>query len=153
MSRHIPRSILFALALMVGLSLAAGAYTYAQDSQQKGSVSGTIVAADGKPLVGLAVRLERTDPAGMGDAGGKRGKKAAGWDNGASQLQGQGKEKGVKVVGRATTDQQGKFLIQNIDPGAAILVGGNKNQGWLYAPVEIQSGQETKLGELKLVKQ
>ena len=140
--------------MALALALAGGAgWVHAQDPQAKGSVSGVVLSADGKPMVGFAVRLERTDPVGAGDgaAGGKR-KRTAGWDNGAIGLQG-GREKGVKIVGRAVTDQNGKFHIQNVEPGGAILVGGSKSQGWIYYPIEIMPGQETKLEPIKLAKQ
>ena len=137
--------VLAALALALALAGGAG-WLYAQDAKQKGSVSGTILSVDGKPMVGLAVRLERTEPMGAGDGATKR-KRAAGWDNSATNLQG-----GVKIVGKGTTDQQGKFHIQNVDPGGAILVGGSKSQGWIYYPVEIKPGQETKLEPIKLAK-
>ena len=153
MSRHVSRNLALFTALALALTLIGGGDSlYAQDAQQKGSLSGTVLSHDGKPMVGFNVRLERTEPHGVGEGATKRKNRAAGWDNGAVGLQG-GKEKGVKIVGKATTDQQGKFVIQNIDPGAAILVGGSKNVGWIYYPVEIQSGQETKLGEIKLAKE
>ena len=133
--------------------MAGGAgWLRAQDPKQKGSISGVVQSADGKPMVGLNVRLERTDPHGVGDGATGKRKRSAGWDNGASGLQG-GSEKGVKIVGRATTDQNGKFHIQNVEPGGAILVGGSKNVGWIYMPVEIMPGQETKLEPIKLHKQ
>jgi hypothetical protein len=140
-------------AIAVALALGGGAgWLRAQAAQGKGSVSGVVLTADGKPMVGLALRLERTEPHGAGDGAGSKRKRAAGWDNGATGLQG-GKEKGVKIVGRGTTDQNGKFHIQNVDPGGAILVGGSKNQGWIYYPCEIKAGEETKLEPIKMAKQ
>src|SRR5688572_12750628 len=106
MTRHVSRNVAIFTTLAIALTFASGdARLFAQDTQAKGSVSGVVLSADGKPMVGFNVRLERTDPAGMDDSGGsKRGKRAAGWDNGANKLQG-GKEKGVRIVGKGTTDQ------------------------------------------------
>src|SRR5687768_11339110 len=101
MSRHVLRNRLALTVLALALALAGGAGWLHAQNAQKGSVSGTVLSVDGKPMVGLALRLERTEPIGAGDGGGSKRKRAAGWDNGAEGLQ------GVKIVGRATTDQQG----------------------------------------------
>jgi hypothetical protein len=58
----------------------------------------------------------------------------------------------VKTVGRATTDQNGNFLFSNIDEGTFRLVAGSKSQGWIYQDVEVKANEETKLGDMKLVK-
>jgi hypothetical protein len=115
----------------------------------KGSLSGQVLGEDGKPLVGLALRLERTDPAGAG-GGGKQGR-FAGFDSGARGLQSP-TEKGVTIVGRTTTDKDGNFIFKNVSAGAAILVGGSKNQGWIYYPVVIEADKEVKLGQITLAK-
>jgi len=119
----------------------------------KGSVSGTVTAEDGKPLVGLALRLEQDIPMGMGPAGGTgRGKgKSSSGDSGATELQGK-KNPRVKVVGRAVTDASGRFSFTNLDEGVYRLVAGSKSQGWIFQDVEVKANEETKLEGLKLVK-
>jgi hypothetical protein len=146
MSEHtLRRSLMGSLALVLVVLAGAG-----WALQEKGSVSGQVLNADGKPLVGLNLRLERTDPATHEGPGGRS---VIGGQSGASELQSPGgQQKGIKIVGRATTDREGKFLIKDITPGMATLVGGGRNIGWIYYEVEIIAGQEQKLGEIKLIK-
>ena len=118
----------------------------------KGSLSGTVLGADGKPAVGLALRLEFDTPAEAGTPGGVRSKgKISIGDSGARELQGKPNPR-TKIIGRATADQSGHFLFSNIDEGTYRLVAGTRSQGMIYQDVEIKANEETKMGELKLIK-
>jgi hypothetical protein len=117
----------------------------------KGSVSGTVTAEDGKPLVGLALRLEQDIPMGMGPAGGRGKGKSSSGDSGASELQGKPNPR-IKIFGRTVTDQSGRFSFTNIDEGVYRLVAGSKSQGWIFQDVEVKANEDTKLEGLKLVK-
>ena len=55
MSRHVSRNLMMLTAMALALALAGGAgWVHAQDPQAKGSVSGVVLSADGKPMVGFA---------------------------------------------------------------------------------------------------
>jgi hypothetical protein len=143
-------SLAAAVVLMLSSLAAVHAATLLEG---KGSLSGTVKDDAGKPVVGLALRLEFDQPMGMNPGGGKthgKGKISVG-DSGARELQGKPNPR-TKIVGRATTDQNGNFLFSNIDEGSFRLVAGNKAQGWIYQDVEVKANEETKLGEMKLVK-
>jgi hypothetical protein len=151
MSNRILRHIGLSIAVVALLAL-SGEWLHAQAPQGKGSVSGTILTEDGKPAASLSVQLKRTIPIALPDApGGRRKGRTSGWDSGATGLQGD-KQGGEKTIGRATTDANGKFKIENIDSGAANLVAGSKSMGWLYYPVVIEPNKNVDIGEIKLAK-
>ena len=114
----------------------------------KGSVSGRVLMSDGKPAA-ISLRLEQTVP--MGVDKGDRKPRASWIDSGATTLQGE-RQGNVKIVARVTTDKEGKFTIPNLEQGAYTLVGGSKSLGWIYYPVEVEAGKETKLGDITLTK-
>ena len=120
----------------------------------KGSLGGTVMTHDGKPAVGLTLKLEQTKPMGIrGGKGSGKGKSGFGNGSGANGLQGDdGSGGNVKIVARATTDQNGKFTMPNLEVGAYTLVAGNKNMGWIYYPVTIEKDKETRIDDLKLTK-
>ena len=100
-------------------------------SKNRAWVSGTILGADGKPAVGVVVRAEKNEPMGMG--GGPQ------------------KDTGPKDY-KATTDENGNFVIKEMHINAYLLVVGNNEIGWIYQELPVAAGQETKLGTLKLTK-
>ena len=152
MSMQSLRNISLGVTIVALLAL-SGQWLHAQEPQGKGSVSGTIQTDDGKPAASLNVQLKRTVPIAMPDApGGRRKGRTSGWDSGASGLQSGDKQGGEKTIGRATTDANGKFKIDNIEAGAANLVAGSKALGWLYYPVVIEANKNVDIGEIKLAK-
>ena len=120
------------LALSISLLLFTPASRAAADDD-KGSIRGTVTDDAGKPVVGLALRLEQDQPI---DARGKGG----------------GKPGSTKILARVPTDRQGNFTMQSLPAGTYRLVGGSQNAGWIYVDVTVTAGKETKLGELKLAK-
>jgi hypothetical protein len=71
---------------VLGIFAAAGA---AGLLEGKGSLSGTVLGVDGKPAVGLQLRLEFDTPAEAGQPGSSRSKgKISIGDSGARELQG-----------------------------------------------------------------
>jgi hypothetical protein len=148
------KSLTYSLVAMLVLVLGSWATVHATTLLEgKGSISGTVKSDDGKPVVGLALRLEQDVPIGMNPGGrGKAGKgKVSVGDSGARELQGK-PNPNVKIVGRATTDQNGNFMFSNIDEGTYRLVAGSKQQGWIYQDVEVKPNEENKLGDMKLIK-
>jgi protocatechuate 3,4-dioxygenase beta subunit len=103
----------------------------AERAPGKGSISGTVKDGNGKPVVGLQLRLEVDDPVGARRGSGKGG---------------------TRIVARATTDQNGNFSFTDLEPGNYRLVAGSKQQGWIYQDVEVRADDQTKLGDLKLTK-
>lgn len=100
----------------------------------EGWVSGTVLDVEGKIMVGLEVRAERQEPMGMG---GGRGPAQSRWP---------------KVV-NTTTDEEGYFLLTDLQPEKEyIVVGGNNEIGWVYEIAMIEAGKEKKFGQLKMVK-
>jgi hypothetical protein len=134
--------ILLAMLLAIGF---VGIDAIFAQSEGKGSVSGRVLDDAGKPLAGLALRLERFTPMGVGGDRGKRGR-STGLGSGATELQ------GLKVIARATTDQNGNFSMANVEAGGATLIAGNQKIGWIYHELNIEANKETKLGDLKLTK-
>jgi len=148
--KHKRLSLFTALALLGAVAL-VGTAAASTLLEGKGSVSGTVKAEDGKPVIGLLIKLEQDIPMTAGTRGGSKGKgKSSFGDSGASELQ--TKKPRKKILGQTTTDQNGKFSFTNIDEGAARLVAGNRNLGWIYQDVEIKANENTDVGELKLIK-
>jgi len=104
----------------------------ATPSKNRAWVSGTILSTDGKPAVGVVVRVEKQEPMGMGGGGG-------------------GKDTGPKEY-RATTDENGRFLIKEMYINPYLIVAGNNDVGWIYQELTVTAGQEVKLGTVKLTK-
>ncbi len=115
----------------------------------KGTLTGTVQTHEGKPAVGLTLKLVQDIPIDMRRPGGKRKGTGLG-DGDATGLQG-GKER-VKTIAQATTDQNGKFTMQNIPEGTYRLEAGNKNMGWIYQDVTIEANKTAELNDLKLAK-
>jgi hypothetical protein len=105
----------------------------ATPSKNRAWVSGTILGTDGKPAVGVVVRVEKQEPMGMGGPGPG------------------GKDTGPKEY-RATTDDNGNFLIKEMYINPYLIVAGNNDVGWIYQDLPVTAGQETKLGTVKLTK-
>jgi hypothetical protein len=104
----------------------------AKPKKDEGWVSGIVLSVEGKPMVAMEVRAERTEPMSMG-GGGPRNRRP----------------KEVKT----TTDDFGAFLFMDLEPNKEyILVGGSNEIGWVYQPVNIEAGKEVQLGEIKMVK-
>ena len=137
-----------AMSLVVVAVLALFAQV-AQAEGGKGNLTGTVQTADGKPAVGLMLKLVQDIPFDMRRPGGK-GKSTGLGDTGATNLQG-GKER-TKTVAQATTDASGKFTMQNVPEGAYRLEAGNKNMGWIYQDVNIEPNKTVELNDLKLAK-
>jgi hypothetical protein len=104
----------------------------ATPSKNRAWVSGTILGTDGKPAVGVLIRVEKQEPMGMGGGPG-------------------GKDTGPKEY-RATTDDNGNFLIKEMFINPYIIIAGNNDVGWIYQELPVNAGQETKLGAVKLTK-
>jgi len=136
------------LCVVAGLLAWAAGSAVAASMVEKGSLSGRVLMSDGKPAA-IALRLEQTVP--MGVDKGDRKPRASWIDSGATGLQGE-RQGNVKIVARVTTDKEGKFTIPNLEQGAYTLVGGSKAIGWIYYPVEVEAGKETKLGDITLTK-
>ena len=114
----------------------------------KGNLSGTVQTADGKPAVGLNLKLVKDMPIDMRRPGKKRG---TGIGDGAANGLQAGKER-TKTVAQATTDQNGKFTMQNVPEGTYRLEAGNKNMGWIYQDVTVKPNETLQLNDLKLAK-
>ena len=147
MSRRALSSVV-SVCVVAALLAWAAAPVVAAAMAEKGSISGRVLMSDGKPAQ-IPLRLEQTVPMGM-DKGDR--KPRASWiGSGATELQGE-KQGNVKIIARVTPDKDGKFAIPNLEQGAYTLVGGNKSVGWIYYPVDVEAGKETKLGDITLTK-
>ena len=104
----------------------------ASPSKNRAWVSGTILSTEGKPAVGVLVRVEKQEPMGMGGGPG-------------------GKDTGPKEY-RATTDDNGNFLIKEMYINPYMIIAGNNDVGWIYQELAVTAGQEAKLGTVKLTK-
>ncbi len=118
---------------------------------EKGQLAGTVMTADGKPAVGLVINLIKDIPRQMNRPGGGSGTRGAGPESGAVDLQGKPAPRS-KVIAKATCDEQGKFVMQNVDVGGYRLEAGNQNIGWIYQDVAIEPNKTLELNDLKLVK-
>ena len=142
--------IVASLVVVAALALIAQVSSAALD-EGKGTLSGTVQTHDGKPCVGLTLKLVQDIPIDMRRPGGGKGKSTGFDGSGATDLQGAPKQR-IKQVGQATTDAQGKFTMQNIPAGSYRLEAGNKNMGWIYQDVTIEASKTTELNDLKLAK-
>lgn len=113
------------LALTISLLLLIPAIPVAA-ADEKGSLSGTVRDNAGSAVAGLAIRLVQQD--------------------------GQGQNRKVKIVGRATTDGQGRFRIEQVAPGRYRIEAGSKSVGWIFQELEIEAGKELKLDDLQLAR-
>jgi hypothetical protein len=135
------------VSLVVVAALALLAQTSYAALAGKGNITGTIQTTDGKPAVGLVVKLVKDLPRDIRRPGSKG--KSSGFDSGASGLQAQAR---TKIVSQATCDAQGKFTMQNVEPGGYRLEAGNRNMGWIYYDVEVEADKTVELNDLKLTK-
>ena len=145
--------VLVALAVVLSLNTV----TRAQDSQETGSVSGTVVDKEGNVVEGAMVRLMKPMQRGRGPADkpaiegtpsqqlaenpakpGKPGKAAPGKPGDRP-----------KPVATATTDADGKFTMNDVPAGDYMVVAMVRGQGAARQPVTVKAG-ETATAELKL---
>jgi hypothetical protein len=110
-------------------------------AEQLGSISGSVIDAEGKAAVGLALRLEQVSHISVKPPGGNLKHKT---------MQPLQTKPAAPPVATATTDAQGKFSMTQIKPGSYRLVGGNNSIGWIFQDVTVEAGKEIKL-DLKLV--
>ena len=111
-------------------------------AEQVGSITGSVVDADGKAVAGLELRLERVSHISVKPPGGNLKHKIV------QPLQ---TRPTTSPVATTTTDAQGKFMMTEIRPGSYRLVGGSQAIGWIIQNLTVEAGKETKLN-LKLVK-
>src|SRR4051812_30518139 len=115
------------LALAVMFNVSTKTASAADDSAAKGTVSGTVVGADDKPVSGTLVRLfhpmEKGERKGAkSDA--KAEKKSDGSDTKAAGEKGAKGDKGDKPVpvATATTDKDGKFEMKDVPVGKYMVM-------------------------------
>jgi len=139
-----------ATLVALGIFAMLGQVAYALQ-EGKGNLTGTVLTADGKPAVGLNVKIVKDIPRDMRRPGSKG--KSTGLDHtgGAEGLQAKGGPR-TKVVAQATCDQNGKFSMNNIEAGSYRLEAGSKGQGWIYQDVGIEAGKTVEMNDLKLAK-
>ena len=141
--------IVASLVVVAALALLAQVGSAALQ-EGKGNISGTVQTHDGKPAVGINLKLVQDIPIDMRRPGGGKGKSTGLDDSGATGLQG-GKPR-TKQFAQATTDAQGKFTMNNVPAGTYRLEAGNKNMGWIYQDVTVEANKTTELNDLKLAK-
>lgn len=108
-----------ALGLLVGLSA-----TKAVAEDAKGSVSGTVTGADGKPAADVTVRLMAAPAKGE--------KKAA-------EASGE-KPKRPAAIAEGKTDESGKFELKDVPAGAYVVAAGSKTAGMGREKVTVTAG-------------
>ena len=151
MSKSPVGRIIASLVVVAALTLLAQVGSAAlQDG--KGTISGTVQTHDGKPAVGLNLKLVQDIPIDMRRPGGGKGKgRSTGLDDGGATGLQSGKPR-TKTIAQATTDAQGKFTMNNVPAGTYRLEAGNKNMGWIYQDVTVEANKTTELNDLKLAK-
>jgi protocatechuate 3,4-dioxygenase beta subunit len=133
-----------ALGLMLGLAIKVKA----EEAKATGTVSGTVVDKDGKPVANASVGVFTADMAHKHQAD----KKAEGAETDKNKA---GKEKGEKAkpVAEATTDSEGKYTIKDVPAGDYVVRVNVKGQGRAVQKVTVKAGESTtadlKLGETK----
>lgn len=113
-----------ALGLMLGLGV-----TKAVAEDAKGSVSGTVTGADGKPAADVNVRVVAAPAKGekkAADASGEKPKKAA-------------------PVAEGKTDENGKFDLKDVPAGSYVVQAGSKAAGMGREKVTVTAGANAEV--------
>lgn len=127
----------FSIFFLASLSAPQAAHAQAAG---KGNVDGTVVDAAGAPVKGARVVIFYMHFARIGNSGG-----AFGASNEAETMQQK------RVVRTLTSDDNGKFKIENIDPREYRYDGSNPTVGYAEGKFTVEAGKTVKL-EIKLTK-
>lgn len=115
-------------------------------AQGTGSVTGLVLDASDKPMVGFAVKLYSSEPIDADRSGSRRKKNSTlGASEGANML-------AEKLAATAITDATGRFTFSNVKVGAYLLKGGGKNTGFIYMDANVEANKTNDLGTIKLTK-
>lgn len=110
------------------------------DARDAGSVTGTIIGTKNEILQGFTVYLVQDEPLSVprGQPGGKTADSAP------------AKPLAEKVLDKAISDAKGNFKFSNVQRGAYLLRGGNKQNGFIYQPFTIEPNETKDVGKLKI---
>jgi len=126
------------------LALAVGAWAvWADDATTaaKGTVSGTVVDKDGKPVTGARVAV--IDAAKAREMIGRRGKAGATTQEASKGRRERREGRRGEMAGAAahgTTDAQGKFTLGDIPAGEYLVIGFERGKGIAHARVAVKPG-------------
>jgi hypothetical protein len=135
---------LLALAVMFSASTKVAS---AADESAKGTITGTVVGADDKPVANASVRLLK-----QMDKGERKAEKGAKKSDGAeAKAAAEKPAKGDRPapVATATTDNDGKFELKDVPAGKYTVMANAKGVGNDRESVEVKAG-ETATVSLKL---
>ncbi|HEY7089247.1 MAG TPA: carboxypeptidase-like regulatory domain-containing protein [Tepidisphaeraceae bacterium] len=135
-----------ALCAMLMLFAGHSSVTYAADAKGVGKISGGVIDSSGKPVVGLAMKIFRSNPRSFGNGQGSGKKKSTVGQPAATELQ------TGSPIATVMTDAQGKFVFNSVPEGIYLLVAGSQSVGWIYQDVNVKANEEAKVGDLKLAK-
>ena len=154
MSRMLKASSFAAFAAAVVLVLGAARSASAEDAAKakaKGSIKGTVTGTDGKPAVGVTVRLTAAAPAKAGKGKAEKAAPAAALPaDGEGQVRvlaadkpekGEGKGKRSEALKEATTSEKGEFTFTEVPAGDYAVVANLKGVGSGRGKVSVKAGE------------
>jgi hypothetical protein len=129
------------LSLVAGFGLLTGMATLtvrAADATATGTVSGTVVDADAKPVAGATVNLMDKSTMPHHDK-----QDAVNGSSSAKPLADKPKHEMPKPVATAQTDNDGKFSMKDVPAGEYVAVVRARKLGNAHADVTVTAGQDT----------
>jgi len=124
--------------LALGLVVALTNVSRADDAKATGSISGTVTGTDGKAAANVQVRVvqPKKDAAKTGD------KPAAptAADSGTGKAKGAGHK---EATATGTTDNDGKFKLDNVPVGDYMVVAIEKGVGMGHEKATVKAGETT----------
>lgn len=108
-----------------------------------GSVAGHVVDERGQPIAGSSVHWTTKEP-GLGRDGPGLVEVSMDWSNFGPGMMHNPGQRGNSVK----TDEQGRFVLENINPGRIWLVAGGAHPRAVHGPLEIVAG--TRLGGVEI---
>ena len=125
------------VAFAMLLTLAGVAMAADSPSSDKGKISGTVVDHDGKPVAGAHVRLFHPMQRKHGDNANKPDNQAI---TGTPRPQQLAKHDRPQPVAQTTTDNDGKFTLDDVDAGDYVIMANLKGQGAAHQKVTVKGG-------------
>jgi len=129
----------FTPVLALGLLVAFTSAVRADDAKATGSISGTVTGADGKAAANVTVRV--VNPPAKADKAKEGDKPAA--EKQAAGDKGKGGRKEAIVSG--TTDNDGKFKLDNVPAGDYLVIAIAKGIGNGREKATVKAGETTSV--------
>lgn len=143
---HLLAPAVAALGIAFGLTATTARAADETPKTGGGTITGTVVDKDGKPVEGAKIRVTKPREGGRGQGqGGARAQQAQDPKPGDGAGPGGGRRQQQPAVAEGTSDKDGKFTIKNVPAGEYSIGTMIQGKGFGRARVTVKEGETAEV--------